>query len=220
MTKLVVVLSGGLDSTVLLAHLAATGAAARAVTVDYGQRHAREIESAKKVALHYSVPHDIVDLRALRAVLPGNSQTGDLAVPHGHYEDATMRLTVVPNRNMMLLSVALGIAVAHDVDGVAYGAHAGDHAIYPDCRQPFIAAMEVAAKLCDYKPRHLVAPFASIDKTAIVRRGVELGVPLNLTWTCYEGGQEHCGRCGACNERREAFMLADVADPTTYEGKA
>lgn len=220
----VVVLSGGLDSAVLLWHLKAQGLAARAVTVDYGQRHLCEIRHAEKLAKLAGVPHDVVDLSGLADLLPGSSQTdAAVPVPEGHYEDATMRATVVANRNMILLSLALAVCVAHDLDGVAYGAHAGDHAIYPDCRPEFIQAMAAAAGLCDYKGRTLRAPFALLSKGGIVRLGAALGVPFAETWTCYKGGRdkgkviEHCGRCGACTERRAAFVEAGVKDPTVYE---
>lgn len=218
MTKdLLVVLSGGLDSTVLLWYLKTQNCAARAVTIDYGQRHRREIEAARRVALLANLPHDVVDLSTLGHLLPGSSQTDPaVEVPIGHYEDATMRRTVVANRNMILLSVCLGIAVARGLSGVAYGAHAGDHAIYPDCRPAFVDAMREAAALCDYQPRKIVAPFVGLTKTQIVTLGLALGAPLVETWTCYVGGTKHCGRCGACNERREAFQLAGRDDPTEY----
>lgn len=214
----VVVLSGGLDSAVLLWHLQKLGTAARAVTIDYGQRHRTEVLHAEFLAEQAGIAHEVVDLSPLRRVLPGSSQTDDrVAVPEGHYEDASMRATVVPNRNMLLLAVAMGIAVAHDLTGVAYGAHSGDHAIYPDCRPEFVQAMKHAFALCDYTPRKLIAPFAKMSKAQIVRLGHALDVPFADTWTCYAGGEKHCGRCGACVERREAFVQARVADPTEYE---
>lgn len=221
-----VVLSGGLDSTVLLWSLNKRGMARRALTVDYGQRHHCEIAAAKTVADMANVPHDLISMANLGRHLPGSSQTDTaVAVPDGHYADETMRATVVPNRNMVLLSVALAVAVAHDLEGVAYGAHAGDHAIYPDCRPAFVGAMREAAKLCDYKARSLIAPFVSMSKADIVQLGDQLGAPMGSTWTCYRGGRAddartvivHCGTCGACRERREAFISAGVEDPTSYE---
>jgi 7-cyano-7-deazaguanine synthase len=128
-----------------------------------------------------------------------------------------MRVTVVPNRNMILLAVAIGHAIASGADAVAYGAHAGDHAVYPDCRPAFAEAMAEAAGLCHYDPGvTLLRPFIDRTKADIVRLGAALGVPFALTWSCYEGGVRHCGRCGTCVERREAFTLAGVPDPTEY----
>ena len=226
-TTCVVVLSGGLDSAVLLWHLKRDGHAKRCVTINYGQRHACELQAAQRLASLAELPHDLVDLRALAHAWPGSSQTdASIEVPLGHYQDATMRATVVPNRNMLLLSVALGVACAHDLDAVAYGAHSGDHAIYPDCRPEFVRAMQHAAALCDYKPRELLAPFAGMTKGQIVRLGFELGVPFEETWTCYKGQREgpdghlHCGQCGACTERRMAFAEAGVEDPTIYASLA
>ncbi len=218
MSGLVVVLSGGLDSAVLLWHLRARGAAARAITVRYGQRHVCEVGCAMRLASAAGVPHDVVDLSDVGAVLPGSALTdGAVAVPQGHYEDASMRATVVPNRNMLLLSVALGVAAARGLAGVAYGAHAGDHAIYPDCRREFVERMQAVARVCHFEPLRIEAPFTAWSKAEIVWRGRELGVPFGLTWTCYEGRARHCGRCGSCTERREAFERARCTDPTEYE---
>lgn len=215
MSGTVVVLSGGMDSATLLAtdpHVVS------AVSIDYGQRHQRELEAARQLALHYGVPWCLVDLRTLGTVLGGSSQTDEaIAVPHGHYADDSMRVTVVPNRNMVLLAVAIGHAIAVGADVVAYGAHAGDHAVYPDCRPEFAEAMDAVARLCHYAPGiRLARPFIMLTKADIVRAGTARAVPYHLTWSCYEGGDQHCGRCGTCVERREAFAVAGVADPTGY----
>ena len=216
--RIMVVLSGGLDSSVLLGVEVANGRNPRAVTIDYGQRHAREIAAARAVAAHYGVPHVVVDLRGLATALPGSSQTdASVPVPEGHYEDATMRATVVPNRNMILLAVAAGHALAHGCDTVAYAAHAGDHAVYPDCRPKFVIALAQALKLCDYEPFKLLAPFLRHSKAQIAAMGAAYNVPMHLTWSCYVGGDRHCGKCGTCVERREAFALAGIEDPTDYE---
>ena len=215
----VVLLSGGLDSSVLLAHLLRSGDEVRALAVDYGQRHRRELSSAISVAGRCHVPIDVIDLSALRAALPGSSQTDrDIPVPHGHYEAESMKATVVPNRNMILLAVAGGACAARGFDRIAIAAHAGDHAIYPDCRPEFIEAMRGALALCHYKPVEIFAPFVSMTKAEIVSLGAKLGVPLELTWSCYERDFVHCGKCGTCFERREAFERASVADPTKYAG--
>ncbi len=216
--KTVVIYSGGLDSTVLLYKLRADGHEVHPLGVNYGQRHARELDAAKAICSTLGVPYRVADLTALRPFLAGSSQTSDdVAVPHGHYEDETMRLTVVPNRNMIMLAVAIGWAISLEAEAVAYAAHAGDHAIYPDCRADFVVAMQEAARQCHYEPGvQLVAPFIGATKAAVVSMGADLGVPFAYTWSCYEGGGVHCGRCGTCVERREAFQLAGVTDPTVY----
>ncbi len=215
--RVVVSLSGGMDSTVLLYHLLDLRYTVHAVTVNYGQRHDKEIVAAQGICALLGVEHDVVDLRGLRKILTGSSLTDDVPVPEGHYEDESMKATVVPNRNMLLLSVALARCVSLGYDDVAYAAHAGDHAIYPDCRPEFATAMGSAAALCDYKVHHLVRPFMSWTKADIVKRGDALRVPFSVTWSCYNGRKVHCGVCGTCVERREAFELAGVSDPTPYE---
>ncbi len=218
--KLILVYSGGLDSTVLLYHLRAEGHEARCLSIDYGQRHRRELDAAAGICRELGVEHRIADLAALKPLLAGSSLTSDIAVPEGHYTDDTMRLTVVPNRNMIMLAVAIGWAVSLKYDGVAYAAHAGDHTIYPDCRPEFAEAMDRVAGLCDWQPIRVVRPFVEKTKSDLVRIGTALGVPFEKTWSCYRGGVYHCGRCGTCVERREAFVAAGVADPTRYEGSA
>jgi len=215
--KIVVVYSGGMDSTTLLYHLRDAGHELKAISVDYGQRHARELEAARRICADVDVEHVVADLSAINPLLGDNSLSGrKVDVPEGHYEEETMKLTVVPNRNMIMLSVAIGWAISLQFDAVAYGAHSGDHAIYPDCRPEFADAMSRAAQLCDWRPIQLLRPFVDMDKGDIARRGHELGVPFELTWTCYKGQAKHCGKCGACTERREAFAKGGVADPTEY----
>ena len=222
--KLAVVFSGGLDSTVLLHEVHKLGKVGAVVTVDYGQRHVCEVLAADAVlhAMHLQDLHVVAELPNLGAAIGRSSSQCNhrLPVPHGHYQDETMRTTVVPNRNMILLAIALGVAIDRGCIGVAYGAHAGDHAIYPDCRLEFVGAMKLAANLCHYEPLYLEAPYGRFKKWEIVKRGADLGVPFHLTWSCYEGAarpiEKHCGRCGACVERREAFLDAGVADPTEY----
>lgn len=217
MPSSILILSGGVDSTVLLAHLLAQGCQVRALTLDYGQRHRREIESAQAVAQHYGVEHRVADLRAVAGLMGDNALTDpSVEVPEGHYQAESMKATVVPNRNMLFLSLAGSWAVATRSDSVVYGAHGGDHAIYPDCRPEFAEAMDRALALCDWHKVRLERPFVDWDKADIVRRGVELGAPLALTWSCYVGGPRPCGRCGTCVERREAFEQAGVSDPAPY----
>ena len=131
-----------------------------------------------------------------------------------------MKSTVVPNRNMIFLAIATGHALSINADQIAYAAHSGDHAIYPDCRNEFADAMSAAIRLADRKSIDLIRPFVNWTKADIVRRAAELSVPLDQTWSCYTGGEEHCGRCGTCIERREAFDLASVDDPTVYAAGA
>lgn len=215
--NLIVSYSGGMDSTVLLYHLIATGNAVRALSVNYGQRHDRELKNAAEICATLGVEHRIADLRSLVGLLGGSSLTSaDIAVPDGHYAEESMKATVVPNRNMILLSIAAGWAIAVKADGVAYAAHSGDHAIYPDCRPEFADAVASAIRLADWHKVELMRPFVTFSKADIVRRGAELGVPLARTWSCYKGGVHHCGRCGTCIERREAFYLAGIEDPTSY----
>lgn len=222
--KTIALLSGGLDSTVLVAHLLDAGDEVHTVAVDYDQRHQCELYAARGVARHYGLPHDRVNLRHLGQLLSGSAlTTPNVAVPDGHYADEAMRATVVPNRNAIMLMVAVGIAAARGFDRVATAVHAGDHPVYPDCRPEFIHAAATAAEYATsgYGDVTVVAPFVTHDKTWIAARGAELGAPLELTWSCYKGAQEmaeplHCGTCGTCTERREAFALAGVVDPTRY----
>jgi len=206
-----------MDSTVLAHYLKKEGTELRAISFDYGQRHRRELECAQIQATSLSIPYTNADLWTLGALLPGSSQTDTrIPVPTGHYTQENMKATVVPNRNMILLAVAIGHAIAYGCDSVAYAAHAGDHAIYPDCRPEFADAMQVVANLCDWKQIELLRPFINYSKSGIVQLGDKLGVKFQCTWSCYVGSTSHCGRCGTCIERREAFWLAGVGDPTRY----
>jgi len=215
--RVVLIHSGGLDSTVLLYHLLAEGHSVSALSVHYGQRHAKELARAAAIAQRMGVRHEMADLRAVAGLLAGSSLTSpDIPVPEGHYAEENMKATVVPNRNMILLALAAGWAISQKADAVAYAAHSGDHAIYPDCRTEFADAMRHAIGLADWHKVDLLRPFVTLTKADIVRRGAQLFVPFADTWSCYKGGDLHCGRCGTCIERREAFHLAGVLDPTPY----
>lgn len=218
MNATVCLLSGGMDSTTLLAHLLEQGEQVCALGVHYGQRHARELDAARAVADHYRVDFDVADLSALRPLLTGSALTDDVSVPHGHYAEETMRATVVPNRNAIMLSVAAGVAVSRGAHSVATAVHAGDHFIYPDCRPEFITVLSAATALGTdgFGNVSITAPFVAMTKTEICARAAAIGAPLHLTWSCYEGGDIHCGACGTCYERREAFTDSGTPDPTAY----
>lgn len=217
--KVIVVLSGGLDSTVVLYDAVERNSTdgVKAISFNYGQRHVRELESAHGVTEKLGIEHKIVDLTALTELFGGSALTNRaVAVPDGHYTDNSMKSTIVPNRNMILLSIAAAWAISEKFDAVAYGAHAGDHTIYPDCRDEFVESCARTLKLADWHPVEIVRPFVKYTKREIVLRGAELGVPFAKTWSCYKGGHLHCGTCGTCVERREAFVEAGVLDPTSY----
>jgi 7-cyano-7-deazaguanine synthase len=216
--KALVLFSGGLDSTVLATQLKADGAETRLLSIDYGQRHARELKRAKQIAQALELPHQVLRLPDLGPLLGGSSLTdAKVELPEGHYAEESMKATVVPNRNMILLALAGGHALSIGFDTIAYAAHAGDHTIYPDCRPEFADAMETALGLADWEKLSLHRPFVHLSKTDLVKKGAELGAPLHLTWSCYAGREIHCAKCGTCVERKEAFALAKIPDPTEYE---
>ena len=204
--KTLVILSGGMDSTTLLYKTKKVRKEVQAISFDYGQRHRKELEYARKTCEKLGVKHTIVDISFLRDLLSNSALTGDIEVPEGHYEDESMKITVVPNRNMIMASIAIGYAVNLDYDEIALGVHAGDHAIYPDCRPQFIKALRKIARVANYEPIKVYTPFIRLQKGDIALIGLELGIDYNKTWSCYKGGEEHCGKCGACRERDEALQ--------------
>ena len=216
--KTIVICSGGLDSVSLAHKVAAEQDLAGLLSFDYGQRHAKELDFARLCAERLGVTHRVVDLRGVGAALSGSALTDDVDVPDGHYAEATMKVTVVPNRNAIMLAVGFGMAAAEAADAVAVAVHGGDHFIYPDCRPGFIDAFQAmeARALEGVADVKLYAPFVNGSKADIVTEGACHGTPFAQTWSCYKGGEVHCGRCGTCVERREAFHLAGVADPTEY----
>lgn len=225
--KAVVIVSGGMDSATLLydvvhSHVVmGEEAQVYALTFNYNQRHKKEIIKAKKLCRNLKVPHKVIDISQIgKELLQGSSQTSDkVEVPHGHYESENMKLTVVPNRNMIMLSMAAGYAFSIGAERIYYGAHGGDHAIYPDCRHQFVSALNRTLLEADWKKALVVAPYLSMDKAMIAKRGLELGVPFKDTWTCYEGKDLACGKCGSCQERLEAFKKNGVIDPIKYRKK-
>ncbi len=215
----VVLLSGGMDSATLLWRERSKRRSTLALGVHYGQRHATELEAAAVLAREAGVEFSLVDLSSIRPLLAGSSQTdSNVDVPDGHYTDDIMKKTIVPNRNMILLSIAVAAAAGLGARRVLYAAHAGDHAIYPDCRPEFVEAMAVTVQRATlWHPVQLETPFVYLTKAQICAEGNRLGVPFELTYSCYKGDSgAHCGKCGTCVERREAFELAGVRDPTTY----
>jgi len=218
MEKAVVILSGGMDSTTLLYDIVSRFGAENtyAISFDYGQRHKRELNLALESCNKLGVVRHILDLRCLNEVAP-SALTRDVEMPEGRYDDENMKQTVVPNRNMVMLSLATAYAIGIGATKLYYGPHAGDHAIYPDCRPEFIAALKEAIRLCDWKEVELLAPYSNMDKGDIVILGLKLSVDYSLTNTCYNPkGDKACGKCGACSERIEAFKKAGIIDPIQY----
>lgn len=213
----VVIYSGGMDSFTLL-HLARKeGHQVSALSFNYGQRHVRELDAASAVCEALNLSHKVIDIRALNEVMAGSALTSEIDVPEGHYAEASMKSTVVPNRNMILLSLATGYAITVNASEVWYGAHGGDHAIYPDCRPEFVEKMDAVCRIANYEPVAVQAPFLSLDKTEILAQGLEMDLDYAKTWTCYNGRDRACGKCGSCVERLEAFAANGVTDPLPYE---
>jgi 7-cyano-7-deazaguanine synthase len=205
--KIIHVLSGGLDSTVVLYKLLKLNHEVKCLSFNYGQRHKKELIMAGLTCKKLGIEHETIDLSCINSLLQGSSLTSNIEVPEGHYADSNMKNTVVPNRNMIMTSIAMGYAVSLDYDAISLGVHGGDHAIYPDCRPEFIKALRNISRVANYKPIKIITPFLLVDKKEVVRQGLELGVDFNLTWTCYKGLAEPCGKCGSCVEREEAFRL-------------
>lgn len=215
----VVIYSGGMDSFTLLHRALAEGHRVQALSFDYGQRHVRELEAAAEVCGELGLPHKVLDIRSLQAVMAGSALTGGGDVPEGHYEEENMKATVVPNRNMILLSLATGYAVTVEADAVWFGAHGGDHAIYPDCRPEFVDKMDAVCRVANYEPVAVEAPYIRADKTEILADGLAMGLDYSQTWTCYNGRHKACGVCGSCVERLEAFAAHGITDPLPYEAR-
>src|SRR2546428_326980 len=220
MPKAIAIVSGGLDSITLAYLLHAEGYELHVLSFDYGQRHRKELAYAERCAKRLGAAFDVVDLSSITRFLKGSALTDAIPVPDGHYAAPTMAVTVVPNRNAIMLSVAYAVAVAEQAQVVAIGVHSGDHFIYPDCRPAFIAAFSAMQQLAvegfSDPNLKLETPFLQLGKHQIVSLGTVLGVPYADTWSCYNGSDKHCGRCGTCVERKHAFRDAGVADPTLY----
>ena len=215
--KVVVIYSGGMDSFTVLNRAIQEGYDVYAVSFNYGQRHSKELEFASRVCKKHNIEHKVVDISTVNQLLSGSSLTDDIDVPEGHYEEASMKSTVVPNRNMMMLSMAVAYAVSIEAEAVYFGAHSGDHAIYPDCRTEFVEAMNAVCKIANYQAVEVRAPYLAASKIDILTDGLKLGLDYANTWTCYNGREKACGVCGACQERLEAFAKNGVSDPLEYE---
>lgn len=214
--KLIVLLSGGLDSTTLLHLLHHSGHDVEALSFNYGQKHKRELEYAKRTTAKLGIKHTVFAIDQIFAQFGSDSSLLDanVAVPEGHYADITMRATVVPNRNMILLSLATGYAIANKLNGVAYASHTGDHTVYRDCTPEFFNPLKTAVENADWHPQTLYAPFINISKSDIAAIGNWLGISWEDTYSCYNGGETQCGVCGTCTERAEALKEAQVINPS------
>ncbi len=215
--KVVVIFSGGMDSFTVLNKVVRQGFDVFALSFDYGQRHNKELEYAANVCEELNVHHKIVDISAINQLIGGSSLTSDIDVPEGHYEQDSMKQTVVPNRNMILLSMAVGYAVSLEASKVYYGAHSGDHAIYPDCRPEFVHRMNDVCEIANYEAVEIACPYLDVSKIDILTDGLKMGLDYAKTWTCYNGREKACGKCGACQERLEAFEKNNKTDPLDYE---
>ncbi len=215
--KVVVIYSGGMDSFTVLNKALQQGHDVYALSFDYGQRNVKDLEVAANVCEKLNVPHKIVDISAINQLIGGSSLTDDIDVPEGHYEEESMKSTIVPNRNMILLSLAVGYAVSLKASKVYYGAHSGDHAIYPDCRPEFVQKMDDVCRIANYDAVEIFSPYLNNTKIDILTDGIKMGLDYSQTWTCYNGREKACGKCGACQERLEAFSLNNVTDPIEYE---
>ncbi|MCL6271833.1 7-cyano-7-deazaguanine synthase QueC [Sansalvadorimonas sp. 2012CJ34-2] len=216
--KAVVIYSGGMDSFTVLNRAQREGFELYALSFNYGQRHSKELDYARRVCDELAIPLKVVDITAINDLVGGSALTSDdIEVPEGDYADDNMKLTVVPNRNMILLSLATGYALSIGAGKVFYGAHSGDHTIYPDCRPEFVDAVNEVTKICDWQPVTIEAPYLHQSKIEILRDGLAMGLDYGKTWTCYNGREKACGKCGSCVERLEAFELNQATDPLPYE---
>jgi len=215
--KVVVLVSGGMDSVAALYDARATHEVVGAVSFNYGSKHnLREIPFAARHCEKLGIAHQMIPLSFMNELFTSHLLASGGEIPDGHYEEETMKQTVVPFRNGIMLAIAGGYAESSGAAGLVIAAHAGDHAIYPDCRETFMQAMDAALRSGTYAEVELLRPFITMSKAQIARRGHDLGVDFAQTWSCYKGGDIHCGACGTCVERREAFALARLADPTQY----
>lgn len=211
-----IIVSGGMDSiTLLYDH---KDEIALGISFDYGSNHnAREIPFAKMHCERLGIKHITINLDFMHQYFKSSLLDGAEAIPEGHYADDNMKSTVVPFRNGIMLAIAIGIAESNNLDQVFIANHGGDHTIYPDCRPEFINAIDAAATAGTYNNVKVIAPYTKITKSDIARFGKRLGIDYAETWSCYKGGEVHCGTCGTCVERKEALAEAGIEDKTIYE---
>jgi len=215
--KIVVLVSGGMDSVSALYEAHRTHQVIGVLSFDYGAKHNhKEIPFAASHCQHLGIPHRVIQLDFVGQLFKSDLLKSGGTIPNGHYEEQSMKQTVVPFRNGIMLSIACGFAESIEAQGLVIAAHAGDHEIYPDCREDFMKAMGDAIRLGTYAHIEVLRPFIHSTKAQIARRGHELGIDFSKTWSCYKGAAIHCGTCGTCVERREAFILAGLPDPTVY----
>lgn len=212
----VIIVSGGMDSITLLYDK--KDEIALGISFDYGSNHnAKEIPLAEMHCRRLGIKHITINLDFMHRYFKSSLLEGAEAIPEGHYADDNMKSTVVPFRNGIMLSIAIGIAESNNLKKVLIANHGGDHTIYPDCRPEFIKAIDAAAYAGTFVNAHVKAPYTNITKGDIARIGKQLGLDYTETWSCYKGGDKHCGKCGTCVERKEALAEAGIKDATEYE---
>ena len=215
MKDCILILSGGMDSVTLLYDYQER--IALAISFDYGSNHnAREIPFARMHCERLGISHHVIPLDFMTTYFRSSLLSGADDIPEGHYADENMKSTVVPFRNGIMLAIATGMAETNDLSYVMMANHGGDHTIYPDCRPDFVEAFDAAAHAGTFNGVHLLSPYCHMTKSQIAARGHELGINYAETWSCYKGGDKHCGRCGTCIERKEALAEAGIPDPTDY----
>lgn len=216
MRNSLIALSGGVDSTTLLYEYREEVACA--VGFDYGSKHnAQELAAAKAICRELEIPYLIIPLAFIGEYFRSDLLLSGGEMQLGDYSEENMSSTVVPFRNGIMLSILAGLAESRDLQQVLIANHFGDHAIYPDCRESFVTPMGEAITAGTSNGVKLVAPYTTLTKAEIVARGTRLGVPYDKTYSCYQGGERHCGRCGTCRERHDAFVANGLKDPTLYE---
>lgn len=212
----IIIVSGGMDSVTLLYEY--KDRIALGISFDYGSNHnSKEIPFAKMHCERLGIKHITIPLDFMHKYFKSSLLSGADAIPEGHYEDENMKSTVVPFRNGIMLAIAAGIAESNNLSHVMIANHGGDHAIYPDCRPEFISSMSDATKAGSYNGVTVLAPYTNITKGEIAKHGKKLGIDYTETWSCYKGGNKHCGKCGTCVERKEALREAGIDDKTEYD---
>ena len=219
----VAVVSGGMDSVAMLYHLCDIDPDVKVLSFNYGQKHKKELDYVQfHVDKLGGLDWKVIDLTSVTQLLTKSALVGNRDVPEGHYESESMKQTVVPNRNMIMASIAAAACISEGGWLLGLGVHAGDHHIYPDCREAFVQSLEATLKIANegfiHQQFQLFTPWLHVPKQTIVLNGLRYGIDFSKTWSCYKGGELHCGKCGTCVERKEAFFLAQQPDPTEYEG--